>query len=173
MPFTPFHFGPGLLIKGVAARWFSWTAFVAAQVVIDCETLYYINRNEYPLHRRLHTFIGATLAGAATAGALVALKWLARRVAPAIVESFRYGNRLMRAEAKTSALLVGGLIGGASHPLFDGLMHTDIMPFLPWTTTNPLLGVVGVGALHVGCLVAGLIGLALLGIWMIVEGDAG
>jgi len=49
MPFTPYHFGPGLFVKGLAARWFSWIAFVAVQVVIDCETLYYLERPEYPI----------------------------------------------------------------------------------------------------------------------------
>src|SRR5262252_2406583 len=67
MPFTPYHFGPGLFVKGLAARWFSWIAFVAVQVVIDCETLYYLERREYPIHRTLHTFLGGTLAGLAVA----------------------------------------------------------------------------------------------------------
>ena len=34
MPFTPFHFGPGLLGKGLAPRSYSWSAFVAINVVI-------------------------------------------------------------------------------------------------------------------------------------------
>ena len=63
MPFTPFHFGPGLALKGVAAPVFSWSAFAAAQVLIDCETLYYLVRQEYPVHRFFHSFLGATAAG--------------------------------------------------------------------------------------------------------------
>ena len=67
MPFTPFHYGPGLLIKGLLPRHFSLTTFVATQVPIDCEPFYYMIRNEYPVHRELHTLIGATLLGAAAA----------------------------------------------------------------------------------------------------------
>ena len=46
-------------------------AFVASQVVIDCEPLYYMLRRDFPVHRTLHTFAGATLAGSATAVALI------------------------------------------------------------------------------------------------------
>jgi Domain of unknown function (DUF4184) len=173
MPFTPYHFGPGLLIKGIAARWYSWTAFIAVQVVIDCETLYYLSRQEYPLHRKLHTFVGATVAGVATAAALVGIKWLARRAAPQLVDSMRIGRSSIEGEISTVGLLVGGIVGGVSHPLLDGPMHMDIKPFLPWTDKNPLLGVIGVEALHIGCEIAGVIGLVLVGIWLYVENRAG
>lgn len=42
MPITPFHFGPGLLGKGLLPAKLSVTAFVAAQIVIDCESAYYL-----------------------------------------------------------------------------------------------------------------------------------
>lgn len=42
MPLTPSHFGPALLVKSLAPRRFSWGAFIAATVVIDCETAYNI-----------------------------------------------------------------------------------------------------------------------------------
>src|SRR5262245_23835448 len=63
LPVTPFHFGPGLVLKGAAAPVFSWSAFAAAQVVIDCETIYYVVNGEYPIHRFFHSFLGATAAG--------------------------------------------------------------------------------------------------------------
>lgn len=40
MPVTPFHFGIGALANGVAPSRVSLAAFIAAQVVIDCETAY-------------------------------------------------------------------------------------------------------------------------------------
>ena len=39
MPFTPFHFGPGALLKSFLRHRFSFVTFVASQVVIDFETL--------------------------------------------------------------------------------------------------------------------------------------
>ena len=173
MPFTPYHFGPGLLVKGIAARWYSWTAFVAAQIAIDCETLYYLIRHEYPLHRRLHTFVGAAIVGVATAVSLMGVKWLAQRTAPRLMDSFRSRRPSVQAESSTTGLLVGGLVGGVTHPLLDGLMHTDIKPLLPWTESNPLLGVVGVEELHLVCEIAGLIGLVLVGVWLYFESRAG
>jgi membrane-bound metal-dependent hydrolase YbcI (DUF457 family) len=173
MPFTPYHFGPGLLVKGIAARWYSWTAFIAAQVVIDCETLYYLSRQEYPLHRKLHTLIGAAVAGLATAAALLGIRWLARRAAPQLVDTLRLSRPSIQAESSTVGILVGGFVGGVSHPLLDGLMHMDIKPFLPWTDRNPLLEVIGVEALHQGCEITGVIGLVLMGIWLYVESRAG
>lgn len=149
MPFTPFHFGPGLLAKGIFPKRFSWSAFAAAQVLIDCETLCHMLRHDYPVHRELHTFIGATLAGLAAAGLVIAVD----RAAPALRG---------RCERAPAAVLAGGLFGGASHPFFDGLMHSDIRPFMPWTDANPLLGQLGAGTLHLGCVLAGLAGAALL-----------
>ena len=75
MPFTPFHFGPGLLIKGIAPRHVSVTAFVAANVAIDLESLYNLQRGAWPIHTHLHTFLGAALTGLATVVVLVLVRW--------------------------------------------------------------------------------------------------
>ena len=57
MPATPFHLGPGLLIKAAAPRQFSMAAYSLAQVVIDVESGYYLLRGEYPVHRQAqHSF---------------------------------------------------------------------------------------------------------------------
>jgi hypothetical protein len=162
MPFTPFHFGPGLLVKGLAPARFSWAAFAATQVVIDCETLYYMAHREYPIHRDLHTFVGATVAGLGTSGMLLGI----RQLVPGLVRRTEDSVASIRSEISTLGILAGGIIGGVSHPLLDGLMHPDIRPFAPWTDANPLLGAVGLGALHLGCVVAGLIGLMLLWVRM-------
>lgn len=158
MPFTPFHLGPGLLVKGFFEDRFSWTAFAAAQVVIDCETLYHILRHEYPLHRELHTFVGATAAGLAAAVMLLGL----RRLAPGPVRRLEARAPALASETSTLGIIAGGLVGGASHPLLDGLMHADVRPFAPWTDANPLLGSVGPAALHLGCMSAAVIGALLI-----------
>jgi hypothetical protein len=156
VPITPFHFGPGLAAKGLVPRHFSWSAFVASQVLIDCETAYNIAIRRYPLHRELHTFIGATAAGVLTGLVLIALIRFAR------LDRLTAGsNEVFRSEVAPRSLLAGGLFGGISHPFFDGLMHSDIQPFFPWSESNPLLGSVGLGTLHLGCLIAGIIGAML------------
>ena len=155
MPFTPFHFGPGLFGKSIIPRHFSWLAFVASQVVIDCETLFFLLQGAYPVHRFLHTFAGATIAGVATGLGFVAVRKICPRALPAQATD----HRSLASESSTLGVMVGAVLGGISHPFLDGIMHRDVRPFAPWADTNPLLGLVGLGALHLGCAVLGLIGL--------------
>jgi len=162
MPFTPFHFGPGLLVKGIAPRRFSWTTFVATQVVIDCETLYHMVHRQYPVHRGMHTFIGATLAGLVTAGVIIGIRWLAT----GLIRRMKGWAPSVRSEYSIRGIVAGGVIGGVSHPLLDGMMHPDVRPFAPWTDANPLLRSVDLMALHTGCIVAGIIGMVLTGMWL-------
>lgn len=161
VPFTPFHFGPGLLGKGFAARWYSWSAFIASNVIIDFESFYYLQRQDYPVHRKLHTFVGASMVGVATAVLLLGL----RRVLPSLRTRLEKRPPTVRAEATTLGIVVGAMAGALSHPVLDGLMHPDIEPFQPWTSENPLRGLIGRGELHVGCLLAGLVGAILAAIW--------
>lgn len=159
VPITPFHFGPGLLVKGVAARGFSWTAFVASNIAIDFESLYYLGRNEWPVHRKLHTFLGAGLVGIAVAVALIG--------AAALLPGRRTGSAspVMRAEVSSMGIVSGAMVGALSHPVLDGIMHSDIEPFQPWTAANPLHAIVGLGALHLSCLLSGVVGFVLLLVW--------
>ncbi|HET9325357.1 MAG TPA: metal-dependent hydrolase [Candidatus Eisenbacteria bacterium] len=164
MPFTPYHFGVGLAAKAAAAPRFSWVAFCAAQVVIDCETLYYLSRHEHPVHRFFHSLLGAGMAGAAVSVALIgllrALPWLE---APAGHNGWR--SRVLRSELSPAGVWAGGLFGGLSHPLLDGMMHSDVRPFLPWSSSNPLLGMIDVEMLHQLCLLAGALGAVGLALW--------
>lgn len=150
MPVTPFHFGPGLLLKAAARGRLSLTAFVAANVVIDVESGVNLLAGRTPVHATLHTLGVAMLAGLAV-GALVH------------VAGRRLGARKASSWARGPALL-GGWLGGVTHVLLDGVMHPDIRPFLPLTAANPLLGAVDLGTLHLFCLATGLLGLALLAV---------
>lgn len=163
MPITPFHFGPGLLVKGLAGRRFSWTTFAAAQVLIDCEVLYHIVRHEYPVHRGMHTLIGATSAGLAAAGVALAL----RRLAPDFIRRAQALAPVLRSETSTVGIVAGGIVGGASHPFLDALMHADVRLFAPWSAANPLLGSVAMRGLHLACLAAGVVGAVL--VWLRAE----
>ena len=160
LPFTPFHFGPGLFIKSISPRSFSWGTFVLTQVVIDCETLYYMLQRTYPIHRTLHTFIGTSLAGLLTACLVLVGKQLLMRTGsdrPVI------GRKpLLQSEISTKGILLGGLIGGASHPFLDGIMHHDMRPFAPWSDANPLLGLIGLVPLHLLCVFSGFAGLVIV-----------
>lgn len=157
VPFTPFHFGPGLLLKGVAPRHVSASAFVAANVAIDLESLYNLARGAWPIHTRLHTFVGAALAGITTVLALLALRWAALRVLR--VRTWLAATAsICAAEVSVRGIVMGAMAGALTHPLLDGLMHQDIEPFGPWTSENPLRGLISLWSLHLGCAIAGAIG---------------
>jgi hypothetical protein len=77
MPVTPFHFGPGVAVHAIAPKHISFLSFCSANVLMDIEPLYFMLTRQYPLHRFLHTYIGASVIIVAT----VVLFALARRLA--------------------------------------------------------------------------------------------
>ena len=162
MPFTPFHFGPGLAVKGISAPLFSWFAFAAAQVLIDCETLYYLLHREYPVHRFLHSFLGATTAGLAAAIFCLAIVRASGLRHSRVVTPLLGSASIAQGELTSLGILVGGLAGGLSHPFLDGIMHPDVRPFMPWSDYNPFLGLIGVAQLHLACVAAALVGAVTL-----------
>jgi membrane-bound metal-dependent hydrolase YbcI (DUF457 family) len=62
-------------------------------------------------------------------------------------------------------VLSGGLAGGLSHPLLDGIMHPDVRPFMPWSDCNPFLGLLGLVQLHLACIAAVIVGAVCLTVW--------
>ena len=144
MPITPYHFGPGLLLRAVAPRHFSLTAFVAANVAIDLESGYFLLTGGWPVHRWLHTFLLGTLLGVAV-GYLV--------------------HRLRR--RTLHAALAGGALGGLSHALLDAIMHADMKPLRPFADANPFLLATSLPTLHLFCIVSGAIGI----VWLVARGD--
>jgi len=109
VPVTLFHFGVGLLLKGVAPARTSLSSFVASQFVIDTETAFHLLRGEWPVHRALHTFVLATPVGIAVG----VLAWFAGRLLGRL-------RRRWPSEFDLIPALVGGGLGGLSHPLLDG-----------------------------------------------------
>jgi membrane-bound metal-dependent hydrolase YbcI (DUF457 family) len=144
MPFTPFHFGPGALLHSAAPKHISFLAFCGANVLVDVEPLYFMLTHQYPIHRFLHTYIGATVA----AGIVVGLFVLVRNLVPKLT---------------VGAVTLGAFAGTYSHVLFDSLMHADMEPFAPFSDANPLLGAVFLNTLHGFCLLAGMVGIAGIG----------
>ena len=165
MPVTPFHFGPGVLAKALVPASVSLTVFALVQVVIDCESAYYLFVvRQWPVHRWAHTFLWATLIGLAVgAAAAAAARYFSPSTRSGQGPSTRSGQGRWSSDLGVRQCIIGGVLGGASHPLLDGVMHWDIQPFKPWSTANPLLGLIGVGTLHLFCVVAGICGLIL---WM-------
>lgn len=158
MPATPFHFGPGLLVKAAAPRQFSMAAYSLAQVVIDLESGYHLLHNDYPVHRQAHTFYLGGLIGLVCGLVMSRVgTWLARPrdVVP----------EALAAEYRLPIAAWSGIFGGLLHSVLDGIMHADMRPFRPFTDGNPLYGLVSLRILYLFCIITGLVGAALLLAW--------
>jgi membrane-bound metal-dependent hydrolase YbcI (DUF457 family) len=156
MPFTPFHFGPGLALAG-ATRWIDFWAFCAANVLIDLESGWHLWRHEFPVHRFFHSFLGATLVILPAAMLAMLVGKIAHRA------GLIGGPRRTPASVRAGAI-IGAALGALSHVLLDAIMHGDMRPLAPWSDANPLLGLLSLEQLHDACLLAGAAGVVFLGI---------
>lgn len=185
MPFTPFHFGPGLAIKAIEPRRFWLTSFMAANVLIDCEVAYYLSQGQRPLHRYLHTYIGGFAVGLLS-GVLMyfvverAMRWRSYLIGkstdppqPAVStnSSKDASTELTLRRKRLLESIAAGVLGGVSHILLDSFMHRDMHPYWPFAEGNSLVGVVNLNGLHIGLAATGFFGLIF---WILLadRGDA-
>lgn len=162
MPFTPFHMGPGLLVKSLLGGAFSLIIFGWCQVLMDLQPLIVFVTGEGQLHGFTHTFIGSTLiaivavlSGKPLLAWLVDSRWL----------EFRYEDKvLFSINSKPGWIIaaVSSLIGSYSHVLLDAIMHTDVQPYYPVSLENPHQGWMTIDRLHDFCIYSGLLGLLIL-----------
>jgi hypothetical protein len=160
VPITPFHFGPGAVVKAAAPRHFSFTVFAFSQGLIDLEPIGFFIFTGAPIHPYLHTYLGATLV-------FLASWWLGRPVGE---WALRVWNAwLSPAQARwlgyephipIPAAGLGAFIGAYSHVAIDSIMHGDMEPFAPLSPASPWLHIISVEALHWLCVLAGVAGVA-------------
>ena len=151
MPFTPFHMGPGLLIKALLQGSFSLLVFGWAQIIMDIQPLIVLLTGKGHLHGFTHTYIGAFLFGVVST---LTGKYAAE-----------YGLRFIRLTRylpiSWPITITSAFIGTFSHILLDSIMHADVEPFAPLTKNNQFFDLLSIEALHDFCLYSGLIGVAL------------
>ena len=137
---------------------------MVANILIDVEVLYYLYRNDPPIHRYAHTYAGGVVAGLVAGLLMFAAGRVASRLLPA---GWLWMERLTSTPTRTLVLesLSAGLVGGVSHVLLDSLMHQDMHPFWPFMGGNPLAGVIGIRSLHIGLAIAGLFGAVM---WLLL-----
>lgn len=156
MPFTPFHFGPGMLLKGLIPGQLSLSTFALANIAIDIEPFYHMLRGDLQLHGASHTLPGATVIGIACA-----------LLAPALFSRINHWYQKWQTHATLQAPLtrmqiwMGALLGSSSHLLLDAPMHGDMLPLLPFDNTNPLLHPEWTQNIYLACVLAGMLGMLL------------
>ena len=153
MPFTPYHMGPGLLIKSLLQGSFSLIVFGWTQFIMDLQPLFVLITGEGQLHGISHTFIGATLIAIFSG---FTGKYLSEFLLLAIGISYQY-NRVSWVVAVVSAF-----IGTYSHVILDAIMHADVQPYFPFSVDNEFLEIISVEMLHNYCMMSGLVGILLL-----------
>ena len=151
MPFTPFHMGPGLLVKALLQGSFSLMVFGWSQIIMDIQPLVVLLTGEGHLHGFSHTYIGATLIamGSALTGKYAA-EWGLR-----LIGQLRY------LPISWPVAIISAFIGTFSHVLLDSVMHADVEPFAPFILNNSLFGFLSVATLHKFCLYSGVLGVGL------------
>ncbi len=161
MPFTPFHMGPGLLLKALLQGYFSLVVFGWAQFLMDLQPLFALLTGYGQLHGFSHTYAGATLIAviAAWSG-----RWVYRLVQTFADRDFTdFQKRLFDVPASMTrgVLLASAFIGTFSHVVLDSIMHADMAPFFPLDIDNRLLLIMSIETLHAVCIALGLAGAAI------------
>jgi membrane-bound metal-dependent hydrolase YbcI (DUF457 family) len=159
VPVTPFHFGPGVLFAAASRSKVSFLAFAATNVLIDVESLYNMLTGQPRIHTFFHTYLGSTLAAVVIVLGFLPVRWLAYKLPPWRIVGWR--------RLSVMAVLLGALVGAWSHVLFDSVMHADITPLAPFSSSNALYRIVPLGALHLFCVGAGVAGL----IWYVLSSN--
>ena len=130
MPYTPFHFGPGLLFGLLLLSYIDFPTFMLANVIVDIEpilVLYFDFR--YPLHGFFHSFLGGTIVAFLLSVVMIRM----RPVFSPLISFFR-----LEQEPTRKSIYLASLLGIYVHIFLDSFLYYDIRPFYPFTL-NPML----------------------------------
>ncbi|MGQ9469142.1 MAG: DUF4184 family protein [Nitrososphaerales archaeon] len=152
MPFTPFHWGPALLISMLLFPIFDLPALFVSSVIPDLEPFYIlVSGSLLPFHGFFHTYLGASILGFLTAIIVYYLyRWLSKIM------------RLFMLEQKSAfkRILYTSLFGVYSHVFLDSFLYEEMMPFYP-LDCNPFLGLVSAYQIYWFSMISFPLGLAL------------
>lgn len=153
MPFTPYHMGPGILVKALLRGSFSLMVFGWTQVIMDAQPLAVMLTNQGTLHGFTHTYAAAVVIALLAA---VTGKYLAQA-------ALRLGGRrnLRGMTVPWAVAFASAFIGSLSHVALDSLIYADIRPFAPVSQANPSLGFVSPSTLYDLSALSGIVGAVL------------
>lgn len=151
MPFTPFHMGPGILVKAILQGSFSLMVFGWAQIVMDIQPLFVLITGNGQLHGFSHTYIGATLLAVFSA---LSGKYLSE-IGLKLLGIYKKGNRI---KIRWWISFLSAFIGTYSHVALDSIMHSDVEPYYPLSKENGLLALINVHQLHQLCIYSAMVG---------------
>lgn len=152
MPFTPFHWGPSLLLGLVLFPLLALPALLIASVIVDLEPLFlmfspFIHVDVF--HAFFHTHLGATLAGFA----LIPFLYGFRNLLSELLNLFGLHQRYSLFRVSISSLL-----GVNLHVLLDSFLYSEMNPFFP-LLGNPFIGLFSSFQVYLFCIISLLIAL--------------
>lgn len=149
MPFTPYHFGPGLLLGVVLFPFLDFSTVMVACVILDIEPLSVIMFHlPFAAHGFFHTYLGATI----VAVLLSLVIWPMRGYLNKIVSLFG-----LHQESSFRHIFPASIIGTYSHVFLDSLLYPEMNPFYP-LIANPFVGIFQFGFVYSSCVFLGLLG---------------
>lgn len=156
MPFTPFHFGPALVLGLPLRRYMHVPTFILANVIVDLEPfLVIILGLRYPLHGYLHTFLLSPFLGLTLGYAMFCLEKIFHPL---------FKSLLLEKDETLDlrSFLAPGVLGTVFHVLLDSPLYSDIQPFYP-VIINPLYNPVLTSEVYSFCGWMGMLGIVFYG----------
>ncbi len=142
MPFTPFHWGPALLIGLLMFPLLDLPALIVSSVIVDIESLYILLfQPTIPLHGFFHTYLGGSIIGIFVAVTMFSIRGYTCR----IMDVFK-----LKQNSSFKKILFTSLFGIYFHILMDAPLYTDILPFYP-SEVNPLYGMLSASIIYLSC----------------------
>jgi len=153
MPFTPFHWGPVLLIGLLLFSVFDMPSLLVSSVIPDVEPFYALTfQPSLPFHGFFHSYLGASILGVLVAVVLYPLRGVSNRIMAAF--------RLPHKSSSFRRLLLTSLFGVYSHVFLDSFLYEEMRPFFP-LESNPFFGVFSSPDTYGFCSVSFLLGFVL------------
>jgi membrane-bound metal-dependent hydrolase YbcI (DUF457 family) len=134
VPFTPFHWGPALLIGFMIFPLLNIPILIVSSVIIDIEPLL-LNLQ----HGFFHSYLGATIVGLLVAAVAIPLRKPVEWVSTHLV-------MLPQTVSFRNALLTS-LFGVWLHVFLDSFLYPEMKPFLPFDG-NPFLDLVSMDVIY-------------------------
>lgn len=142
LPFTPFHFGPALLIGLIFFPYLFLPAILLGSVIVDIEPLTFLLLDLPVAHLFFHTFLGATLTALVLAGSIMLLRRVFERLMT-LIHFPQTGSPL--------TITLGALSGAYAHILLDAFLYPEMQPFWP-LLGNPFLGLASSATVYFFCI---------------------
>ncbi len=152
MPFTPFHFGPGLAFGLLFRKYFHTPTFILANLIVDIEPFIILVLSlDLPLHWFFHSLVGALTLGLI----LSFFMFMTRNIFRPLFMSLKI-EFIKNDEFKS--YLLAGILGVLFHIFLDYPIYSDIKPFFP-IDFNPFYNPSITHEIYLFCILTFIIGL--------------